>query len=123
MNPSTSDWPSSAERTGHEIIRLLGNHLLVKRLPQVRLGGIFVPAAFDDDNNTGGPKLYQVLAVGPGQRNHKGVRIPIECVPGDRIICHSYTAGRADVKLPEGQFILTAEQILMVIPDAQKITV
>ena len=98
------------------MIKPLGNHLLVRRLPQVQIGVIVLPSAFDDDHNTGGPKIFRVLAVGPGRRNRKGVVIPIECAPGDRIICHSYTAGVADVKLPDGQFILTEDQILMVLP-------
>lgn len=117
MSTQTSDWPSSAEEhRERSIVRMLGNHLLVRRLPQVQIGVIVLPSAFDDDNNTGGPKLYRVLATGPGRRNRKGVLIPIECAPGDRIICHSYTAGVADVKLTDGQFILTADQILLVLP-------
>lgn len=96
------------------MIKPLSNHLVVERIPQQKLGMIHVPAAFDDDNNTGGPKHVRIIAVGPGRRNKKGVLIPIEAQPGDRAIIHSNTAGPQPVG--NNQFVITAEQIVAVIP-------
>ena len=98
-------------------MRPLSNHLLVERVKTssaITAGGIHLPAICEDDNNTGGPKEYRVLAVGPGKRNHKGVVIPIECGPGDRILCHSYTTGVTELK--DGRLVLTDDMILAVIP-------
>lgn len=93
----------------------LGNRLLVRRVaPPTTRGGIYLPESARDDANTGGPKEFLVLAVGPGRMNAKGVRIPIECRPGDRVVCHSYTSGPVPVN--DTDHIITEDQILAVIP-------
>lgn len=95
-------------------MRPLGNRLIVERIKRQQLGLIHVPEAFLDDDNTGGPKEYLVHAVGPGRTTKKGVTIPIECEPGDRIVCHSYTTGHQPIG--DGRFIITDDMILFVIP-------
>lgn len=98
-------------------MKLLGNRVRVERIKatQASYGGkIVLPQIALDDINTGGPKEYRVLEVGPGKNNRKGVLIPIECAPGDKVICHSYTTGSID--LPDGSSIITDDQILAVIP-------
>lgn len=97
-------------------MKLLGNRILIKPIPQLQIGLIQFPAACENQANVGGVKLHKVLAVGPGRRTRKGVAIPIECAPGDNIICHSYTDGPQDYHLPDGQLVITADQVLAVIP-------
>lgn len=97
-------------------MRLLNNNILCERvkLPTNPNSKIVLPPIAQDDNNTGGPKEYRVIAVGPGRKNRKGVLIPVECEPGDRFIAHSYTQGPAEVG--PNQFIMNDDMILMVLP-------
>ena len=96
---------------------LLSNHILVERVKRPTAsttGAILLPPIAQDDFNTGGPKEYRVLAVGPGRRNRKGVLFPCECSPGDRVICHSYTEGATI--LDDGRMVITDDMIMAVIP-------
>jgi|SRR5215831_3995619 len=96
-------------------MKLLGNRIHIKRVqPPTSIGGIYLPPIALDDINTGGPKIYEVLAVGPGRMTKKGVRIPIEVSVGDRILCHSYTDGPSD--LEDGTKLITDDQVLLVMP-------
>lgn len=96
---------------------ILGNKLLVERVKRPTAsttGSILLPPVAQDDFNTGGPKEYRVLQVGPGRRNRKGVLLPVECSPGDRVVCHSYTDGAT--VLDDGRLVITDDMILAVIP-------
>ncbi len=98
-------------------MKLLGNRAHVQRikhLQAVSAGGIHMPDIVLDDNNTGGPKEYRVLAVGPGRRNRKGDTVPVDFSPGDRVICHSYFKGAAE--LPDGTFVITDDMVIAVLP-------
>ena len=97
-------------------IRLLGDRLIVRPIPFEKQGLIEFPDSLKDDNNVGGPKLYWVMLTGPGKRNKKGGRSPVECAYPDRVILHSYTKGVEHAELPEGDVIVTADQILLVLP-------
>lgn len=98
-------------------MRLLSNYILAERIkPTTALtdGGIYLPPIALDDLNTGGPKHFGVLAVGPGRRNRKGRVLPLECQPGDRVICESFTKGVIELK--DGTCILSDDMVLAVIP-------
>ena len=99
-------------------LRLLHDNIIVRPIPREKIGVIELPESLKDDNNVGGPKVYWVMATGPGRRNKKGIRIPTEVEYGDRVICHSYTKGTQDVNLPNGDLIITSDQILLVLPKA-----
>lgn len=94
----------------------LGNNLIVKQLPfRKPTGGIAIPEAYADAMNYGDIKVYEVLAVGPGRINGKGVRIPIECETGDRIICSCHTEGARP--MDDERQVISADLILAVIPN------
>ncbi len=97
-------------------MKLLGNHILVERVKHASktAGGIHLPPILMDDHNTGGPKEFLVLDVGPGRRNRKGVLNCVECSPGDRVICHSYTTGA--IELEGGRKVITDDMIIAVLP-------
>ena len=95
----------------------LSNHIHVERVirPTYNHDGVIqLPPVLLDDNNTRGPKEYRVLAVGPGKVNKKGILIPIECEPGDRLIVQSYTVG--EELLADGTALITDDMIIAVIP-------
>lgn len=98
-------------------MKLLANRALVRRVRRktaTTAGGIMLPESLMDDYNTGGPKEFQVLAVGPGRRNRDGSYLPVEFGPGDRVICHSYTRGVHE--LPNDEMIITDDMVIAVIP-------
>lgn len=98
-------------------MKLLGDHILVERVKSAKAsttGGILLPPVALDDYNTGGLKEFRVLAVGPGRRNRKGVTVALECSPGDRVICESYTEG-AEV-LDDGRMVIRSSFIVAVVP-------
>lgn len=101
-------------------LRLLNDNLIVRPIPRERIGLIELPAWSSDDNNVGGVKVYWVMAVGPGRKTKKGVRVPIECEYGDRVYVHSYTKGAQHCGLPHGDVVISADQILMVIPKERR---
>lgn len=96
------------------MIKPLSNRLVVERVFQKKFGLIDVPEAFNDDNNTGGPKQVRILAVGPGRRNKKGILIPIEAQPGDHAIIYSMTSGPEPIG--DKKFVITDDQIIAVLP-------
>ena len=98
-------------------MKLLGNRAIVERVKRktaTTVGGILLPETLMDDYNTGGPKEYLVLQVGPGHRNRDGSVRSVEFEPGDRVICHSYTQGVHE--LPDGRKIITDDMVIAVIP-------
>lgn len=95
-------------------MKLLSNHIHIQSIPAKQIGLIQLPKDLNEDANHGGVKVFRVLAVGPGRRNRKGIRLPLECSPGDRVMCHSYFTGPC--KLDDGTDIITDDQIIAVLP-------
>jgi len=96
-------------------IRLIGDRLIVRPIPREKIGVIELPESLHD-SHINGPKVYWVMLVGPGRRNKKGKVIPMEVEFGDRVICQSYTKGADEFKNPYGDLMITADQILLVLP-------
>ena len=67
-------------------LRLIGPRVLVLRDPPETetTSGLHIPGVAQVAKN----KTLQgtVIKVGPGGRSKKGVRLPISCAPGDRIL-------------------------------------
>jgi len=100
-------------------LRLLNDNIIVRPIAREKIGLIELPESLKDDNNVGGPKYYYVMLAGPGKRNKKGIVIPLEVEYGDRVIVQSYTKGVTHADLPDGDVIITADQILMVLPKVE----
>lgn len=101
------------------MITILGNRFLAERVTHTKAttteGGIYLPPVAMDDYNTGGPKEWLVLQVGPGRRNRDGSYIPVEFVPGDRVIFRSFSTGPVQVK-ETNQYVLDVDGVIAVIP-------
>jgi len=74
---------SSAAKSG---IVPLNDRVLVRPLSQEEMGrttsfGIIIPETVDKKK----PDQGTVVAVGPGKRNDRGERMPLEVKPGDRV--------------------------------------
>lgn len=98
-------------------MRTIGNRVLARRHQPTQINGIHLPASALDYYNTGGPKEFIVEQVGTGYYTRKGVKVPIDwCVPGDRILCHSYDKAPVESGLHPDYFFITPDQILAIIP-------
>jgi chaperonin GroES len=92
-------------------IQPLGDRIVVKLIEQTEKtkSGIYVPDTAKDK-----PQEAEVLAVGPGARNDKGERIPLDVKVGDRIVFSKY--GGSEIKIDgEDVMILSERDILGVI--------
>lgn len=95
-------------------MRMTSNHLLCEPITFDKVGSIHLTEKMKFSMDLGRPRVMRVLALGPGRLTRKGVLLPIECNPGDRVIVHSYTDGAID--LPDGNVIINDQQILAVLP-------
>lgn len=92
----------------------LSNHLLVEPIIYKYHGLVALPPSMEDSLNTGGVKLFRVHAVGPGRVTRKGVRVPMEIIPTDYVLCMSYTEGPREVGT--NRLVLSEDMVLAVIP-------
>ena len=97
-------------------IKLLGNDLLIKRVPTLAVNGVHLPPQWVDEHNNGSVKMYRLLARGPGRLNKHGVRVRFEAQPGDNLIVMPITQGPQEVA--KGLYVLKApeESVLAVVP-------
>lgn len=95
-------------------MRMTGTHVLVEPELSKQTGMIHLTKSLQFSMNLGKPRVWRVLAVGPGRVTRKGTLIPVECEPGDRVITHSYTEGPVD--LEDGKCVITSDQIIAVLP-------
>jgi len=95
-------------------MKMLGNNVLVEPIQYETIGSIVLPEQLKMSQSLGHPTVWWVLAVGPGRLTKKGVRVPIECEPGDRVICYSYTEGPKP--FDDRRLVVNADTILLVLP-------
>lgn len=83
-------------------IRPLSNRILVKRMEEesTTKGGIIIP-----DTAKEKPQKGTVVAVGPGRRDDRGVRIPIEVREGDSVLFSKYAGSDITVDGVEHVFM------------------
>ena len=71
--------------------------------------GLYIP-----DNAKEKPQQGEVLAVGPGRRDDKGERIPMDVKPGDKILYSKY--GGTEVHYEgEDYLIVSARDVLAIL--------
>jgi chaperonin GroES len=89
-------------------IRPLNDRILVKRLEEEgkTAGGIIIP-----DSAKEKPAEGEIVAVGPGKLNDKGVRTAMDVKPGDRILFSKY--GGTDVKIEGEDYLIMREDDIL----------
>lgn len=89
-------------------IQPLGDRIVVKVLDQVEKtkSGIYVPDTAKDK-----PQEATVLAVGPGARNDKGERIPMDVKVGDRVVFSKY--GGSEIKIEGEEVLILSERDIL----------
>jgi chaperonin GroES len=92
-------------------LKPLGARVLVEPVSEqeVKRGGIIIP-----DSAKEKPTEAIVKAVGPGEVDEKGNRIPLEVKVGDRVLISKY--GGTEIKLDNKEYkVLSKDDILAVV--------
>jgi chaperonin GroES len=97
-------------------LKPLGDRLVVKVIEELEKtkGGIVLP-----DTAKEKPQEAEVLAVGPGARNEKGDRVPMEVKVGDHVIFAKYS-GTEFKQEDEEYLILRESDVLAKVVGAEK---
>jgi co-chaperonin GroES (HSP10) len=101
-------------------MKMIANNVLVEPIEYTQIGSIVLPDQLKMSQELGHPRVFWVIAVGPGRLTRKGVRVPIECEPGDRVICHSYTEGPKP--FDDRRMVVNADTIIIVLPQDKTIS-
>lgn len=93
-------------------VRPLHDRIIVQRLEEgeQQIGGIIVP-----DSAKEKPQQGKVLAVGNGKINEDGTRIPLDVVPGSRILFGKYSG--QEIKLDGEEYLILKEEEVLAIID------
>lgn len=90
-------------------IKPLGNRVLIKRcVAQTKKGGILLPEAAQEK-----PKEGEVIAVGPGKYDEKGVLMGMHLQVGDRVLFSSYTGTEVKTDEQSGEYLLISEEDIL----------
>ena len=89
-------------------LRPLNDRILVQRVEteEKTAGGIIIP-----DSAKEKPSEGKITAVGPGKRNKKGERIPLDLKEGDKVLFSKY--GGTEVKLDDEDYLIMREDDIL----------
>jgi chaperonin GroES len=93
-------------------LKPLGNRVVVEPIEQeeVTSGGIVLPETAKEK-----PQKGTVLAIGPGDRDDDGNRIPMDVKEGDTVLFAKYSG--TEIKLDEKKVLILRESDLLAIVD------
>jgi chaperonin GroES len=93
-------------------IKPLGNRVVVEPIEQEEMtsGGIVLPETAKEK-----PQNGTVLAVGPGDRDDDGKRIPMDVKEGDTVLFAKYSG--TEIKLDDKKVLILRESDLLAIVD------
>ncbi|HYK98830.1 MAG TPA: co-chaperone GroES [Candidatus Acidoferrales bacterium] len=99
--------PALAEKTK---LKPLGSRVVIKALDreEITKSGIVLP-----DTAKEKPQEGKVLAVGPGDRDEDGKRIPVELKEGDRVLFQKYAG--TEFKMDGEELLILAEKDILAI--------
>jgi chaperonin GroES len=94
-------------------LKPLGGRVIIEPIEQEEMtaGGIILPETAKEK-----PQEGNVLAVGPGERDDKGVRIPMEVKAGDKVLFAKYSG--TDIKMDGKKLLIMRESDLLAIVQA-----
>ena len=93
-------------------IKPLGNRVVVEAIEQEEMtsGGIVLPETAKEK-----PQKGTVLAIGPGDRDEDGKRIPMDVKEGDTVLFAKYSG--TEIKLDDKKVLILRESDLLAIVD------
>ncbi len=91
-------------------LKPLGNRVVVEPLEQeeVTAGGIVLPETAKEK-----PQKGTVLSIGPGDRNDKGARIPLDIAVGDTVLFAKYSG--TEIKVDGKKLLILRESDVLAI--------
>ncbi len=91
-------------------IKPLGNRVVVEPIEQedVTAGGIVLPETAKEK-----PQKGKILAVGPGERDENGKRIPMDVSEGDTVLFAKYAG--TEIKLDGKKLLILRESDILAI--------
>jgi len=91
-------------------LKPLGNRVVVEPLEQeeVTAGGIVLPETAKEK-----PQKGKVLSVGPGDRNDKGERVPLDVAEGDTVLFAKYAG--TEIKVDGKKLLILRESDILAI--------
>ena len=105
--PAVAEKPAVAQKTK---LKPLGGRVVIKALDREEKTntGIYLP-----DTAKEKPQEGKVLAVGPGDRDENGKRIPIELKEGDRVLFQKYAG--TEFKLDDEELLILSEKDVLAV--------
>jgi chaperonin GroES len=94
-------------------LKPLGGRVIVEPIEQEEMtaGGIILPETAKEK-----PQEGNVLAVGPGDRDDKGERVPMDVKVGDKVLFAKYSG--TEVKIDSKKILIMRESDLLAIVQA-----
>jgi chaperonin GroES len=91
-------------------LKPLGGRVIIEPIEQEEMtaGGIILPETAKEK-----PQEGNVLAVGPGDRDEKGVRVPMDVKVGDKVLFAKYSG--TEVKLDGRKLLIMRESDLLAV--------
>ena len=96
-------------------LKPLGGRVIVEPIEQEEMtpGGIILPETAKEK-----PQEGKVLAAGPGERNEKGERVPMELKVGDKVLFAKYSG--TEIKMDGKKLLILRESDLLAIVESKK---
>jgi chaperonin GroES len=93
-------------------LKPLGDRLIVEPIEreEVTASGIVLPETAKEK-----PQEGKVLAVGPGQRDEEGKRIPLDVKEGDRVLFAKYAGTEVKLETDRKVLVLKESDILAIV--------
>ena len=94
-------------------LKPLGGRVIVEPIEQEEMtpGGIILPETAKEK-----PQEGKVLAAGPGERNEKGERVPMELKVGDKVLFAKYSG--TDIKMDGKKLLIMRESDVLAIVES-----
>jgi chaperonin GroES len=91
-------------------LKPLGGRVIVEPIEQEEMtsGGIILPETAKEK-----PQEGNVLAAGPGERDDKGARIPMEVKSGDKVLFAKYSG--TEIKMDGKKLLILRESDLLAV--------
>ncbi len=107
MATATAEKPAAA---GQKKLKPLGSRVVIKPLEREEMtkSGIVLP-----DTAKEKPQEGKVLAVGPGDRDEDGKRIPVELKVGDKVLYQKYAG--TEFKIDDEELLILSEKDVLAI--------
>jgi len=92
-------------------IKPLSDHVLIEPIKEEEKTktGILLPETAEKEK----PEQGKVIAVGPGRKNKKGDRSPIDVKVGDKVLFTKY--GPAEIKVEGKEYLIAKEEDILAI--------